>query len=158
VTARRGSVRHQLRVAAEAESVWALVGDPARLPEWFPGIETCVVEDDLRTVTTRSGLPMPERLLTVDPTLRRLQYRITAPLFVEHLGTVDVLDLGDGTSLVVYSTDAEPAALALVIGGAARAALARLPAALGLGHAEGDGDDSRRGRGPGHHPPTPGGR
>ena len=33
---------------------------------------------------------------------------------------------GTGSSLVVYSTDAEPAALALVIGGAARAALANL--------------------------------
>jgi hypothetical protein len=69
---------------------------------------------------------MPEHLLTVDPTLRRFQYRITAPMFREHLGTVDVHDLGDGTSLVVYSTDADPAALALVIGGAARAALAHL--------------------------------
>jgi hypothetical protein len=124
--------------------VWALVGDPARLPEWFPGIESCTVEGDQRTVTTRSGLPMPERLLTVDPALRRLQYRITAPLFVEHLGTIDVLDLGDGTCLVVYSTDAQPATLALVIGGAARAALAALPTALGLCHPE---EDGRRGRG-----------
>jgi uncharacterized protein YndB with AHSA1/START domain len=132
MTARRGSVRHQIRLAAEADTVWALVGDPARLPEWFPGIESCDVDGDQRTVTTRSGLPMPERLLTVDPALRRLQYRITAPAFEEHLGTVDVIDLGDGTCLVVYSTDAAPAALALVIGGAARAALARLPSAIGL--------------------------
>ncbi len=51
---------------------------------------------------------MPERLLTVDASLRRLQYRITAPMFREHLGTIDVHDLGDGSSLVVYSTDAEP--------------------------------------------------
>ncbi len=146
MTARRGSVRHQVRLAAEAETVWALVGDPARLPEWFPGIESCTVEGDQRTVTTRSGLPMPERLLTVDPALRRLQYRITAPLFVEHLGTIDVLDLGDGTCLVVYSTDAQPATLALVIGGAARAALAALPTALGLCHSEEDGRGGRGGR------------
>ena len=53
---------------------------------------------------------MPEQLLTVDPVLRRFQYRITAPMFKEHLGTLDVHDLEDGTSLVVYSTDAEPGA------------------------------------------------
>ena len=47
-------------------------------------------------------------------------------MFREHLGTIDVHDLGDGSSLVVYSTDAEPGALALVIGGAARAALGNL--------------------------------
>ncbi|MGH9079883.1 MAG: SRPBCC family protein [Acidimicrobiales bacterium] len=138
MTGRRGSVRHQVRLAAPADAVFGLVGDPARLPEWFPGIESCTVDGDQRTVTTRSGLPMPERILTVDPSLRRMQYRITAPMFVEHLGTVDVLDLGDGTCLAVYSTDAEPAALALVIGGAARAALASLPSVLGLSH-PGDG-------------------
>ena len=54
-------------------------------------------------------------------------------MFNEHLGTLDVHGLEDGTSLVVYSTDAEPAPLALVIGGAARAALANLPVLLGLG-------------------------
>ena len=81
---------------------------------------------------TRSGLPMPEKLLTIDHNQRRFQYRITAPLFVEHLSTIDVHDLDDGTCLVVYSVDAEPAVLALVIGGAARAALGHLPELLGV--------------------------
>jgi hypothetical protein len=132
MTARRGSVRHAVQLPCSADVVWALVGDPGRVHEWFPGIVSCTVEGDLRTIITGSGLPMPEHLLTVDPVLRRIQYRITAPLFTEHLGTLDVHALEDGTCLVVYSTDAEPAPLALVIGGAARAALARLPATLGL--------------------------
>ncbi len=130
MTAARGSVRHEVRVATAPGAVWELVGDPARLAEWFPGIESCTVDGDQRLVTTRAGLPMPEQLLTVDGTQRRFQYRITAPLFREHLGTIDVHDLGDGTSLVVYATDADPAPLALVIGGAARAALAGLPTLL----------------------------
>ena len=120
VTARRGSVRHDIELRCPPDRIWALVGDPVRIHEWFPGIESCTVEGDLRTVVTRSGLPMPEQLLTIDHVLRRFQYRITAPMFKEHLGTVDVHDLHDGTSLVVYSTDADPAPLALVIGGAAR--------------------------------------
>jgi Polyketide cyclase / dehydrase and lipid transport len=135
VTARRGSVRHHVRVADSADSVWDVVGDPTRLHDWFPGIESCTVDGDRRIVTTDAGLPMPEQLLTVDPVLRRFQYRITAPLFAEHLGTIDVIDMDDGTCLVIYSTDAEPAALALVIGGAARAALAGLPAVLAAGPA-----------------------
>jgi hydroxyacyl-ACP dehydratase HTD2-like protein with hotdog domain len=73
---------------------------------------------------------MPERLLTIDHGLRRFQYRITSPLFVEHLSTIDVHDLHDGTCLTVYSVDAEPAVLALVIYGAARAALLHLPELL----------------------------
>jgi hypothetical protein len=115
-----------VRIGCPADDIWSVVGDPVRLAEWFPGIESCTVEGDQRVIVTGSGLPMPERILTVDATLRRFQYRITSPLFTEHLGTIDVHDLEDGTSLVVYSTDADPAALALVIGGACRAALARL--------------------------------
>ena len=132
MTANRGSIRHAIRLACPPDDVWAVVGDPPRIQEWFPGIVSSTVEGDQRVVTTRSGIPMPEHLLTVDPVLRRMQYRITAPMFKEHLGTVDVHDLEDGTCLVVYSTDADPAPLALVIGGAARAALANLPHLLGL--------------------------
>ncbi len=125
-------MRHDIQINAPAEAVWSLVGDPARVHEWFPGIVSCSVDGDMRTVITRSGLPMPEQLLTVDDVLHRFQYRIVAPMFKEHLGTLDVHQLADGTSLVVYSTDADPAPLALVIGGAARAALAHLPGVLGV--------------------------
>ncbi len=122
----RASVRRELRIARPAADIWAIVGDPARLHEWFPGVTACEVSGDTRVITTGSGIPMPEQLLTIDPLQRRFQYRITAPLFKEHLGTIDVIGLGDGTSLVVYSTDADPATLALVIGGATGQALFRL--------------------------------
>ncbi len=127
---RRGSVRAEVRIARPAHEVWDLAGDPGRLHEWFPGISTCEVDGDERTVVTGAGLRLPERLLVVDGNQRRLQYRITAPLVREHLGTLDVLDLGDDTCLAVYSTDAEPAALALVIGGAAGNALEHLRAMM----------------------------
>lgn len=126
-------MRHAVRLACAPDTVWQLVGEPRRLPEWWDGVDSCTVEGDERTILTRSGLPMPERLLTIDHNLRRFQYRITAPLFVEHLSTIDVHDLHDGTSLTVYSVDAEPAVLALVIYGAARAALDHLPERLGVG-------------------------
>ena len=58
--------------------------------------------------------------------MRRFQYRITGPLVREHVSTIDVIDLGDGTSLVVYGIDADPNTMALVIGGAAGNALLRL--------------------------------
>jgi len=132
MTARRGSMRHAIHLDCPPDAVWQVVGDPRRLPEWWEGVESCTVEGEERVIQTRSGLPMPERLLTVDHSLRRFQYRITAPLFVEHLSTIDVHDLHDGTCLTVYSVDAEPAVLALVISGAARAALSHLPELLGV--------------------------
>jgi hypothetical protein len=126
MTATRGSVRRQVRIARAPDDVWAIVGDAARLPEWFPGIIDCTVDGMTRVIHTGSGIPLPEELVTIDPLQRRFQYRITAGLFREHLSTIDVLDLDDGTSLVVYSVDAEPSTMALVIGGAAGNALDHL--------------------------------
>ncbi len=122
----RGSIRTEVRISRPPDEVWTLAGDPARIHEWFPGISSCTVDGDQRVVTTGSGLSFPEQILTVDRLQRRFQYRITAPFVAEHLGTVDVLDPGDGTALVVYSTDADPAVMALVVGGAAGSALERL--------------------------------
>jgi hypothetical protein len=121
-----GSVRHHVRIARPAEEVWALVGDPARLPEWWPGIDACQVSGTTRVITLGSGIPMPEELLVVDPVQRRLQYRIAAPMFSFHRSTLDVLDLGDGTCVVVYAADADPRTMALVIAGAAAGALDEL--------------------------------
>jgi hypothetical protein len=126
MTPQRASVRRQVRIGCAPDDVWAIVGDPARIQEWWPGIESSTVDGTSRVVVTGAGLPMPEEILTVDALQRRFQYRITAPMFREHLSTLDVLDLGDGTSLVVYSADADPATLALVIAGAAGNALENL--------------------------------
>ena len=128
--ANRASVRRQVRFECSPEDVWAIVGDPARIAEWFPGIVSATVEGSTRTVMTGSGLPMPEEILTIDPLQRRFQYRITAPMIREHLSTLDVLDLDDGTCLAVYSADAMPATMALVIAGAAGSALEHLRAQM----------------------------
>jgi Polyketide cyclase / dehydrase and lipid transport len=126
MTAARASIRREVRIRCSADELWEWVGDPTRLAEWWPGITACVVDGDSRTITMGSGLPMPEKLLTIDRLQRRFQYRITAPIFREHTSTIDVHDLGDGSSLVVYSVDAEPSTMALVIGGAAGNALQHL--------------------------------
>jgi len=126
VTAGRGSVRRQVRIARSPDEVWALAGDPARITEWWPGIVAATVEGATRVITTASGLPMPEVIVTLDRIQRRFQYRIDAPIIREHLSTLDVLDPGDGTSLVVYAADADPGTMALIIGGAAGPALENL--------------------------------
>ena len=130
----RGTVRRQQRIARPADEVWDLVGDPGRIQEWFPGIESSTVEASQRVIVTGAGIPIPEEIVTNDPIQRRFQYRIVGGMVREHLSTLDVLDLGDGTCLVVYAADADPATMALVIAGAAGNALANLRAML-----EGDG-------------------
>lgn len=119
----RGSVRRAVRIRRPADEVWAVIGDPARIHEWFPGIVDSTVDGETRVITTGTGIPMPEQILTNDAIARRFQYRITAPIVREHLSTLDVHDLGDGTSLAVYAADADPSTMALIIAGAAGNAL-----------------------------------
>lgn len=126
VTAGRGSVRRQVRIARPPDEVWTLVGDPARITEWWPGIVGASVQGATRVITTASGITMPETILTADRLQRRFQYRIDAPIMREHLSTLDVLDDGEGGSIVVYAADADPATMALIIGGAAGAALEKV--------------------------------
>ena len=132
-TPRRGSVRRQARIARPPGEIWDLVGDPARIHEWWPGIASSTVDGDKRVVVTSAGLPIPEEIVTRDDFQRRFQYRITAPMVTFHLSTLDVFDLGDGTSLVSYSADTEPPTMALVIAGAAGAALENLRRILEAG-------------------------
>lgn len=120
------TIRRELRFHHPAERVWTTIGDPGTIHEWFPGITASTVDGSTRTITIGSGVSLAEEIVTNDPILRRFQYRITGGFFRRHLGTVDVIDLGDGSCLVVYSTDAEPDVMALVIGGAAGAALHEL--------------------------------
>jgi hypothetical protein len=119
-------VRREVRIRRPADEVWALVGDLARVQEWFTGIVDSTLDGSSRVITTGAGIPMPEEIVTHDDIQRRYQYRITAGIVKEHLSTLDVHDLGDGSCLVVYSCDADPNTMALVIGGAAGSALENL--------------------------------
>ena len=121
-----GSTRHQVRINPPAADVWALAGDPAKLHHWFPGIVDCTVDGNKRVIVTGSGIPMPEEILLCDSTQRRFQYRLDTPIMKHHRGTIDIIDLGDDTCLAVYSTEADPRAMALVIGGGSLGALKEL--------------------------------
>lgn len=121
-----GSVRHHVHIKRPADDVWEMAGDPARLAEWFPGIVSCTVEGSVRTLTLGTGMVLPEEILVCDPLQRRFQYRVTAPIFAFHRGTIDVLALEDDTCVVSYATDADPRTMALTIAGGAAGALEEL--------------------------------
>jgi len=127
------TIRREVRIHRPAAEVWAVVGRPELLHLWFPGIVACRVDGTSRVVTLGSGIEMPEEIVTNDALQRRFQYRITSPLVRHHLATLDVIDLGDDTCVVVYSTDAEPAVMALVIGGGTGGALDELARQFGTG-------------------------
>ncbi len=133
-----GSVRRHLAIAASADTVWSLVGAPGRLHEWFPVVATEIADPPSaeaaergavaqRWISLANGLRFEEDIVTLDHEQRRFQYRIVNNgLITQHLATVDVLEDGPDRCIVVYSTDMEPAPMALVISGAAGQGLATL--------------------------------
>ena len=121
-----GSIRHEVRIQRAAGDVWTRVRDAAGLHTWFPGITDCQVDGMRRVIVLGSGMPMPEEILVVDDAQRRFQYRITAPVFRHHRGTIDVIALGQQECMVVYSTEADPRTMALTIGGGTAGALDEL--------------------------------
>ncbi len=124
------TVRRDTIIQRSASDVWDVVGDPATIHQWFPGMVDCTVEGKSRIITTRTGLPLPEEILTIDNSIRRFQYRVLLPVITHHRGTIDVFDIGENRSLVSYATDCEPDAMALIIGGATGAALEELRSQL----------------------------
>lgn len=120
------TVRRERVIDHPAGDVWSILGDPESLDRWFPGIEACTYAPSdesavigTRAVTTRAGLNLNEEIITLDPLLRRLQYRIAGGVLRHHLATVDVIELTADSCIAVYGTDAEPDVMALILGGAA---------------------------------------
>lgn len=135
-----GTVRRHAFIEHSADEVWGLVGDPARLHEWFP-ITSTRVEGKKRWIDLPSGLRFEEDIVTLDHDLRRFQYSIVNnPIVKSHLGTVDVIPDGPSRCVVVYSTDLDPEVMALMIAGAAGAGLERLQEIFGSGEPGKGGD------------------
>jgi len=120
-------------IGVSADDAWAVVGRPELLHLWFPGIVDTVVEGTTRTITTGMGLQLSEDLITNDPLQRRFQYRISGGFFREHLASIDVIPVEADRCLVTYASDADPATMAIVLGGAMEGALTELARQLESG-------------------------
>ncbi len=123
----RASARRHAEIAAPADAVWAVVSRADVLATWFPGLRQVVMRTPtIRTITTGTGVSLDEEIITNDPLQRRFQYRITGGFFAEHLASIDVIPLAADRCLVSYASDADPATMAIVLGGAMDAALVSL--------------------------------
>lgn len=130
----RASVRRHVLIDAPAATAWSVVTRADVLATWFPGLQEVVMRTPtVRTVTTGVGLSLDEEIVTNDPLQRRFQYRIAGGFFKEHLASVDVIELDAEHCLVTYASDADPATMAIVLGGVMEGALASLKQQLEAG-------------------------
>jgi carbon monoxide dehydrogenase subunit G len=101
----------EIDIARSADDVWAVAGDFGGLAGWMPGIESCTVEGELRTISM-SGMDIGERLVRRDDAGRVLVYGIASgPAPVDHHeATITVTPAGSG-SHVTWAVDVEPEAM-----------------------------------------------
>lgn len=98
----------EIDIARGADDVWAVAGDFGGLAGWMPGIESCALEGDLRTISM-SGMEIGERLVRRDDAARVLVYTIASgPAPVDkHEATITVTPAGSN-SHVTWAVEVEP--------------------------------------------------
>jgi carbon monoxide dehydrogenase subunit G len=111
------SGKAEVSIDRSADEVWKLVREFGSLGEWMPGIDSCVVSGDVRTVGMM-GMEMKEQLRELDDDARRISYSlIEAPIpnLESHLATITVTEAGSG-SHVTWDYDVTPDELAGLFG------------------------------------------
>ena len=98
----------EIDIAKSADDVWAVAGDFGGIGGWMPGIESCTVDGDVRTIAM-SGMEIGERLVRRDDAERVLVYSIASgPAPVDHHeATITVTPAGAGAH-VTWAVDVEP--------------------------------------------------
>lgn len=99
-----------------AETVWAVVRDFGGIGQWMPGIDSCTVSGDERTLHML-GIDIVERNLGIDDDTRRAGYGIVGGglQIAHHQASIAVEDLPGGRSRVVWAFSVEPESLVSVM-------------------------------------------
>jgi carbon monoxide dehydrogenase subunit G len=89
--------------------VWNIVRNFGGLADYMPGVESCTVDGDVRTVGTM-GIEVKEQLRDLDDETRRISYSvIESPMtnLISHLATISVDAEGGGTRFT-WEVEVEP--------------------------------------------------
>jgi carbon monoxide dehydrogenase subunit G len=89
--------------------VWNVVRDFGGLANYMPGVDSCTVDGDVRTVGTM-GIEVKEQLRELDDDTRRISYSvIESPMgnMTSHLATIGVDAEGGGTHFT-WAVEVEP--------------------------------------------------
>ena len=99
----------EISIDRNPDDVWKLLREFGGLAEWMPGVETCTVTGDIRTIGLM-GMSIKEQLRSRDDANRTISYSlIESPMdnLEAHTATIAVTPEGSG-SHVTYSVDVTP--------------------------------------------------
>ncbi len=127
-----GRAEVEVDIDRPADSVWQVVRDFGGLARWMPGIDSCTVDGDTRTLSVM-GTEVVERHLGTDDTERRTRYSIVGggiPV-TRHEATVSVADRGPDACHVSWAFEVEPEPLVPLLTQSYQAALQALASGAG---------------------------
>jgi carbon monoxide dehydrogenase subunit G len=99
----------EVSIDRNPDDVWKFVREFGGLDTWMPGVETCVVDGDVRTIGMM-GIEIKEQLRGIDDTARRISYSVVeSPMsnMESHQATIAVDPEGSG-SHVTWSVEVAP--------------------------------------------------
>lgn len=99
----------EISVDVSPDEAWKLLREFGTLAEWMPGIDSCTVEGDVRTLAMM-GIEIKEQLRELDDEARRISYSVVeSPMgnLESHLATISVTPEGAG-SRVTWSVEVTP--------------------------------------------------
>jgi carbon monoxide dehydrogenase subunit G len=108
------SIRKEILIEADAETVWAAVRDVGALHERLvPGfVVDTRLEDGARIVTFGNGMVARELIVDLDEQARRLAWSARGGRLSHHNASVQVFADGEGRSRLVWIADLLPNELA----------------------------------------------
>jgi len=107
------TIHRTIDIDATASAVWAKISDTGRISDLIGFIESSEQSGDERVCNLDGGGSLTEKVVSVDPALKRVLYSITdSPLNMAfHVASMQVEENGLGSRLV-WTTDLLPSEVA----------------------------------------------
>ena len=103
------SVQQDIQIDASPTQVWQVAGDPGRIADWLPALESSSVAGDRRSCTLAEGGDIEEKILEHSDADRRYRYQILdGPLPVSSYESIFAVADHDGHAHVTWTAEFEP--------------------------------------------------
>jgi carbon monoxide dehydrogenase subunit G len=99
----------EISVDVSPDDAWKLLREFGSLAEWMPGVESCTVDGDVRTIAMM-GIEIKEQLRSLDDNARTISYSVVeSPMgnLESHLATIRVEPEGAGSHLT-WAVEVDP--------------------------------------------------
>ncbi len=114
------------------DQVWRVIGQADRV-DWVAGVESCSMEDGIRTFSMQGAGLLREKIITCDEERYLLEYGVveSTPPLDAHRASMQLRPHPDGTELT-WTTDVQPEQVEPFIQAGMEGSLAGLRQVLGL--------------------------